>query len=166
MGLFQKKFTNTSSTAPLYTIGGQSTMLIVALGTHAVAAALRLARANLLIALPTLLLAIIGLLSAVYYGDTLNGPLPGSRTFELMRIDLRLVIEQFPTAIAPVPSIGNYAVAAAAAVALCAALSDTFAFRALGHLEAVVPAGVVTVTLTLPAACGGLTAVICVGEVA
>ncbi|MBP9052854.1 MAG: transglutaminase domain-containing protein [Ilumatobacteraceae bacterium] len=118
-------------------------MLIVALGTHAVAAALRLARANLLIALPTLLLAIIGLLSAVYYGDTLNGPLPGSRTFELMRIDLRLVIEQFPTAIAPVPSIGNYAVAAAAAVALCAALSDTFAFRALGHLEAVVPAGVV-----------------------
>lgn len=32
MGLFQKKFTNTSSTAPLYTIGGQSTMLIVALG--------------------------------------------------------------------------------------------------------------------------------------
>ena len=32
MGLFQKKFTNTSSTAPLYTIGGQSTMLVVALG--------------------------------------------------------------------------------------------------------------------------------------
>lgn len=32
MGLFQKKFTNTSSTAPLYTIGGQSTILIVALG--------------------------------------------------------------------------------------------------------------------------------------
>ena len=32
MGLFQKEFTNTSSTAPLYTIGGQSTILIVGLG--------------------------------------------------------------------------------------------------------------------------------------
>lgn len=32
MALFQKKTTNTSSTAPLYTIGGQSTMLIVGLG--------------------------------------------------------------------------------------------------------------------------------------
>lgn len=32
MALFQKKFTNTSSTAPLYTIGGQSTLLIVGLG--------------------------------------------------------------------------------------------------------------------------------------
>lgn len=32
MGLFQRKITNTSSHAPLYTIGGQSTILIVGLG--------------------------------------------------------------------------------------------------------------------------------------
>lgn len=32
MGLFTKKPTNTSKTAPLYTIGGQKTMLIVGLG--------------------------------------------------------------------------------------------------------------------------------------
>jgi peptidyl-tRNA hydrolase, PTH1 family len=32
MGLFQKKYTDTSSHAPLYTIGGQSTLLIVGLG--------------------------------------------------------------------------------------------------------------------------------------
>lgn len=32
MGLFQKKFTNTSSHAPLYTLGDQKSILIVGLG--------------------------------------------------------------------------------------------------------------------------------------
>ncbi|MGB8860487.1 MAG: transglutaminaseTgpA domain-containing protein [Ilumatobacteraceae bacterium] len=120
-------------------------MLLVAVGTHAAAALLRYAKAHLLLAVPALLLSMLELLAVVYYRDTLNGPFPGSRTFELMRIDLRLVIDQFPTAVAPVPSIGNYAVAGAAAVAICAALADTFAFRAQGRVEAVVPAGVVFV---------------------
>ncbi len=120
-------------------------MLLVALGTHAVAALLRVAKAHVLIAMPALMLTIIELMSIVYYADTLNGPLPGSRTFALMRVDLRLVIDQFPTAVAPVPSVGSYTVAAAAAIAICAALADTFAFRAMGRIEAIVPAGVVFV---------------------
>ncbi len=120
-------------------------MLLVVLGTHAAAALLRFARVHVVIALPALVLIILQLVAVVYYRDTLNGPFPGSRTLQLMRIDLRLVIDQFPTAIAPVPSEGGYAVAAAGAVAVCATFADTFAFRAMGRLEAIVPAGVVFV---------------------
>lgn len=118
-------------------------MVLVALGTHTVALLLRVARAHLLLALPVLLLTVFQLISIVYYRDTLSGPFPTSRTLDVMALDLRLVIELFPTAVAPVPSVGNYAVAAAAAIALCAALADTFAFRAMGRLEAIVPAGVI-----------------------
>ena len=63
----------------------------------------------------------------VYAAAVASGFLPGSRTLQLMRIDVRLVVEQFPTAVAPVPSVGNWVVAATAALALCAAMSDTFA---------------------------------------
>jgi hypothetical protein len=120
-------------------------MLAVVLATHAFAVLLRVARTPLLLAIPLLLAAILELISIVYYRDTLNGPLPSGRTFELLRIDFRLVFEQFPTAVAPVPSVGSYATVTALALALCAALSDTFAFRALGRLEAVVPSGVIFV---------------------
>ncbi len=118
-------------------------MVLVALGVHSVALLLRVARAHVLVALPVLLVAVVELISLVYYSDTMNGPFPTSRTFDVMRIDLRLVIELFPTAVAPVPSVGNYAVAGAAAIAICAALADTFAFRAMGRVEAIVPTGVI-----------------------
>ncbi len=118
-------------------------MALVALGTHAVALLLRVGRAHVLLAIPVLLSTIVELIAVVYYSDTLSSALPTGRTFDVMRIDLRLVIEQFPTAVAPVPSVGNYAVVGAAAIAICAALSDTFAFRAMGRIEAIVPAGVI-----------------------
>lgn len=117
-------------------------MLVVAIGMHLVAVALRLLRTPALAAIPLMALAGVELLSIVFYRDTLNGPIPGSRTLELMRIDISLVLEQFPTTVAPVPSEGNYAIAATAALAVCALLSDTFAFRAMGRLEAVVPTAV------------------------
>ncbi len=118
-------------------------MLVVAVGTHVVAALLRYLRAPIFVALPILLFAILELLTIVYYRDSAAQFLPGSRTFELMRIDLRLVISQFPTAVAPVPSVGNWSVAAAAALAAAAAMSDTFALRAMGRTESIVPTAVV-----------------------
>jgi transglutaminase-like putative cysteine protease len=118
-------------------------MLVVTIGTHLVAALLRFWRVPAVVAIPLLLAAIAELLALVYYRDTLVGPFPGSRTLELIQIDLRLVIEQFPTAVAPVPSEGSYAVVTAGLIAVCALLADTFAFRALGRLEAVVPTAVV-----------------------
>jgi hypothetical protein len=120
-------------------------MVVVVLGTHLVAAGLRFARLPLFVALPLLLFGIVELLGLVYYGNTLTAGLPGSRTLELMRLDLRSVLDQFPTAIAPVPSTGNWAVASTASLAVCAAMSDTFAFRAMGRLETIAPTGVVFV---------------------
>ncbi len=117
-------------------------MLVVAVGVHVVAAALRLLRTPIWVAFPVMLLGAIELLGIVFYRDTFNGPIPGSRTFELLRIDISLVLEQFPTAVAPVPSQGLYGIAATVALAVCAILSDTFAFRAMGRLEAIVPTAV------------------------
>ncbi len=117
-------------------------MLVIAISMHIVAATLRLLRAPLWIAGPTLILAGVELLGLAFYRDTFSGPIPSSRTFDLLRIDISLVLDQFPTTVAPVPSQGNYAIAATAAIALCAILSDTFAFRAMGRLEAVVPTAV------------------------
>ncbi|MCU1504266.1 MAG: hypothetical protein JWM12_3620, partial [Ilumatobacteraceae bacterium] len=71
--------------------------------------------------------------------------LPTGNTIEFMRADLRLVWRQFPSAVAPVPSEGSFAMATTALLAACALLADTFAFRAFGRAESVVPAGVVFV---------------------
>jgi transglutaminase-like putative cysteine protease len=117
-------------------------MLAVAVGTHVVAFVLRVARTPLWLALPVLMLVVFVLLGLVYYRDTLSFLLPSGRTIELMRIDLRLVLEQFSSAVAPVPSEGSFATATAATVAVCAVLADTFAFRAFGRVEAIVPTGV------------------------
>lgn len=120
-------------------------MLFVVVGSHTIAFLLRLARVPLYVAGPLLLLALVELLSIAYFHDTLTFGLPTGRTIDLFRIDIRLVIDQFPSAVAPVPSVGSFAVATAAAVAVCALLADTFAFRAFGRVEAVVPSAVVFV---------------------
>ncbi len=120
-------------------------MLVVVLGTHLAAAALRFAHAPLFVALPLALFAIVELMGFVFYRSSLVNGLTGSHTIDLMRDDLRLVLDQFPTAISPVPSSGIWAAAATAALAVCAAMSDTFAFRAMGRLETVAPSGVVFV---------------------
>ena len=120
-------------------------MLAFAIGLHVIAFVLRVVRAPLWVALPSLLLSMFLLIGIIYYRDTLSFVFPSGRTVELMRVDLRLVIDQFATAVAPVPSEGSFATATATVVGLCVVLSDTFAFRALGQVEAVVPTGVLFV---------------------
>jgi transglutaminase-like putative cysteine protease len=120
-------------------------MLAVALGIHAIAFALRAARAPLWLAIPVLLLSILVVLGLVFYRDTLSVMLPTGRTIDIMRIDLRLVFRQFPTTVAPVPSQGPFVTCTAAALSVVVILADTFAFRAFGRVEAVVPSGVLFV---------------------
>lgn len=120
-------------------------MLVLAIGMHVIAFVLRLLKVPLWAALPTLLVAMVVLLGIVYYRDTLTALVPSWRTFDLMRVDLRIVLDQFPSAVAPVPSEGSFATSAAGIVAICAILSDTFAFRAMGRVEAVVPSAVLFV---------------------
>lgn len=120
-------------------------MLVLVLGVHAVLFVLRAARAPLYVALPVVAVTAFVLLGIIYYRDTLTALLPTGRTVDLFRVDLRVVLDQFPTAVPPVPSQSSFAPCIAVLVAAAAVLGDTFAFRAMGRIEAVVPTGVIFV---------------------
>lgn len=121
------------------------TLVVVVLGMHAASTLLRIARVPGWVALPLLSLLLFQLLALTFYRPTLRALLPTGETLDLLRVDLRLVWSQFPTAVAPVPSEGGFLLAAAVGVGLVALLSDAFAFRAYGRAEAVVPGGVLFV---------------------
>jgi transglutaminase-like putative cysteine protease len=118
-------------------------MLVVCIGVHAVMCVLRMMKVTAWLALPTGLVALTVLIGLIYYRDSTRFGLPTGDTVEQFRISMRLVWNQFPHAVSPVPSEGSFAIAATTALALCAWLADSFAFRAFGRAEAVVPAGVV-----------------------
>ncbi len=118
-------------------------MLVVCIGVHAVMCLLRMLRVTAWLALPAGLLAMAALVGLIYFRDSTRFGLPTGETIEQFRISMRLVWQQFPRAVSPVPSEGSFAIAATTALALCAWLADSFAFRAFGRAEAVVPAGVV-----------------------
>jgi len=118
-------------------------MLVVCFGVHAVMYLLRVLRVNAWLALPTGLVAMAVLIGLIYYRDSTRFGLPTTDTIDQFRVSMRLVWRQFPRAVSPVPSEGSFAIAATTALGACAWLSDTFAFRAYGRAEAVVPAGVV-----------------------
>jgi transglutaminase-like putative cysteine protease len=118
-------------------------MLVVCVGVHAVMCVLRLLKVTVWLALPTGLVALAVLLGLIYFRSSTRFGLPTGDTIEQFRTSMRLVWRQFPRAVSPVPSEGSFAVAATTALAVCAWLADSFAFRAFGRAEAVVPAGVV-----------------------
>lgn len=118
------------------------TLLVMVIGVHAASIVLRIARVPGWLAMPIVLLVLFELLALLFYRDTLTALFPTRETFQLMRVDLRLVWSQFPTAVAPVPSDGSFLLAAALGLGLVSMLGDAFAFRAYGRAEAVVPGGV------------------------
>jgi transglutaminase-like putative cysteine protease len=120
-------------------------MLVVCVGVHATMCTLRLLKAPAWLALPVGLAAVAILLGLIYFRDSTRFGFPSGATIEQFRTSMRLVWRQFPHAVSPVPSEGSFAIAATTALALCAWLADSFAFRAYGRAEAVVPAGVVFV---------------------
>jgi transglutaminase-like putative cysteine protease len=122
-----------------------SPMLEMAIGVHLIALLLRVLRVPAAIALPFTVVAVYELVALLFYRDTMRFWLPSHATLESLRLDLRLVWKQFPTAVAPVTSAGGYLVGAAVALGLVAVLADAFAFRAYGRAEAVVPSGVMFV---------------------
>ena len=118
-------------------------MLVVCIGVHAAMCVLRAAKAPAWVALPAGLFAAVVLVSLIYFRDSTRFGIPTGETIDQFRVAMRLVWQQFPRAVAPVPSEGGFAIAATSALAVCAWLADSFAFRAFGRAEAVVPAGVV-----------------------
>ncbi|MFZ9629347.1 MAG: transglutaminaseTgpA domain-containing protein, partial [Ilumatobacteraceae bacterium] len=123
------------------------TMLLLALGAHAAALALRTMRVSGWVAVPLLLLGGAWAIALSYYGITMGGGVPHGATLDAFLADLRTVLDLFPTAVAPVPSRGAFAAPTAAAVVVAVVLSDTFAFRAGGHSEAVIPQGVLVAVI-------------------
>jgi transglutaminase-like putative cysteine protease len=128
-------------------------MLTAVLITQVLLWALRATRLVAWIAVPAGCLLAATVFSWVYYRSTLAGGfLPSGVTFDAFSTDVRLVIQQFPTAVAPVSSVGNFANSTAALVLLCVVLADNFAFRAMGRAEALVPTGVLVVFVSALAA--------------
>lgn len=117
--------------------------LVVCFGVHAVMCLFRVLKVTAWLALPAGLVALAVLIGLIYFRDSTRFGMPTGDTIEQFRISMRLVWRQFPRAVSPVPSEGSFAIAATTALALCAWLADSFAFRAFGRAEAVVPAGVV-----------------------
>jgi len=120
-------------------------MLVLVLTMHVAATVLRGLRVRGWIALPLLATLLVVLLGVLYYRATLAFGFPTGTTIEMARVDARLVVQQFASAVAPVPSHGSFATATAVALGLCAILADAFAFRAQGRVEPVVPCGVLFV---------------------
>lgn len=118
-------------------------MLIVVIGAHVVSMAIRATPLPAWAAIPLSLLCTIWLIGIVYHRDTTAAMLPTGDMIEALRADIRLVWEQFPKAVAPVPSAGSFAAVAGGFLALAAPISDAFAFRAFGRAEAVVPSAIV-----------------------
>lgn len=117
-------------------------LVVMVIGVHASSVLLRIARVPALAAVPILLMVVFELLALLFYRDTVRMLVPSADTVSLMRLDLRLVWSQFPTAVSPVPSEGSFLLAAAFGLGLVSLFADAFAFRAFGRAEAVVPGGV------------------------
>ena len=116
----------------------------IALVVHGVSALLRVVRAPAYLALPVSLLAGISVIAHRMYASSVAlGFVPTASTFRLASDDVRLTWQEFASSIAPVPAKGGFLLAAAVAVALVSLTSDSFALRAFGRVEAVVPSAVV-----------------------
>ena len=120
-------------------------LLVVAIVGHGIALALRLLRVPVWVAFPVTGAALVWLIGAMFYRETYGLLLPTSDTWELFRLELDLVGEQFRTAVAPVAFLAGWDVLAALGIAAAVLLSDTFAFRAYARAEALVPGGVLFV---------------------
>ncbi|HEY5875738.1 MAG TPA: transglutaminaseTgpA domain-containing protein [Ilumatobacteraceae bacterium] len=120
--------------------------VVIGASMHAVMAATRWQRWG--IVTTTLLAGVVlaVLLGVLYYNDTLFGFLPTRATWNAGWQELADSFSLFRTTVAPVPSDGGFAVAIALGTGLCAYLSDSFAFRAYGRVEAIVPSGLLFVT--------------------
>lgn len=82
------------------------------------------------------------------YSATMGLGIPTGRTWERLVLELEVVSDQFPTAVAPVPFNEGWALLASVGVVLVVILADTFAFRAGARAEALVPGTVLFVFIS------------------
>lgn len=116
-------------------------VLITALAVHAVMTLGRAIGWPIWIAAPVAAVTLAVVVGMLYYRSTLWGVIPTRATWDAGWVSIADAFAQFRTTVAPVPSDGGYAVATALAMGLVAGLADTFAFRAFGRIESIVPGG-------------------------
>jgi len=124
------------------------------------------------IAIPITMVAVLWLTLYLHYGETMLRLLPTGATWDAIDLELGLVRDQFPTAVAPVLYGAGWAALASFAIAITVVMADAFAFRAEARGEALVPGGVLfvfiaalgtdrlRVTLTVALVAAGVLAVI------
>ncbi len=117
-------------------------VVVTAVSIHGVLTLARALRWPVLIAAPLGLLTLAMVIGMLYFRSTLFGFVPTRATWDAAWLSLSDAFGLFRTTVAPVPSDGGFAVATALAMGVAAGLADTFAFRAFGRIEAVLPSAV------------------------
>lgn len=117
----------------------------VALGIHLLMLALRALRLPPVAALGVGLAGAVWAVAGVQHLDTTWLGFPTGASVRALQSDITEVWSNFSTAVAPVASVGAFAVIATATLALMVPVVDTLAFGALARAEAVLPMGVVFV---------------------
>jgi transglutaminase-like putative cysteine protease len=115
-------------------------LLILAIGSHAVAAVCRRAQLSMVWATVTSGLALVVLATAVFYPDNSALVFPNSETLRLLGDDLRDAWRVFGEDAAPVPPLRGFLVTTSVLTWYGVFLADWAAFRLRSPLEAVAPA--------------------------
>jgi transglutaminase-like putative cysteine protease len=120
-------------------------LAVIAIACHVISYAMRLAKTPVWMAFPITTAALIWLIVAMFYRDTMSLLLPTADTWDRFTLELDVVGDQFRDAVAPVTFLGGWNVLSAIGVASSVLLADTFAFRAFARAESLVPGGVLFV---------------------
>jgi transglutaminase-like putative cysteine protease len=120
-------------------------LAVVTIAGHAISYALRLMKTPVWIAFPVTTAALIWLIAAMFYRDTMSLLLPTSETWDRFTLDLDLAGGNFREEVAPVLFLEGWDVLATIGIAASVLLADTFAFRAFARAESLVPGGVLFV---------------------
>jgi transglutaminase-like putative cysteine protease len=112
---------------------------------HGLSYAMRIVRVPSTVAVIVLTVVLACLVGWIVYPDTFASIFPTSTTWHDASADLSIVREQFAEAVTPVPYEAGWKLLALIGMGLAVLFGDTFAFRAHGRGEALVPAAVLFV---------------------
>ncbi len=116
-------------------------VLITVISVHAVLTVARALQWPIYVAAPIALATMATVIGMLYFRSTLFGFVPTRATWDAAWVSLSDAFGLFRTTVAPVPSDSGFGVATALAMGTVAGLADTFAFRAFGRIESIVPCG-------------------------
>lgn len=120
-------------------------LIVLVVVGHGSALVLRRLGVAAWLGVPSTVLLMAWVLSAIHYRTTFSWGLPSSDTWTLFRSEMEVVQDQFSVAVAPVLFGAGWDILAAIGLAIAIVLADVFAFHAFARAEALVPGGVLFV---------------------